>query len=721
MMVLLYIAENILLLSFTGLGFYFIEKHRTYLGPWKASVLNGLCFGLTAALVTAVPVTLGDGATVDARAGPVLLAGIVAGPVGGIIAAAMGGVSRGLVGGTFALSGIAAYVIYALIGMAMRHFRIVTTSTLLSGRSIGILVVASLFAAASIFFLIQPDSLALQWLRNDLPYILLANTLSVVYATVVLGISMILLRKSAELIKVNETLNLAKRAGGFGIWDYDLLNDELVWDERSKELHGVDPLVTTVTFSDWSNAVHPDDFEATLALYNQALAGEKTFDTEYRVIRPDGSTKSIKGDAIVVRDHGGKPVRVVGSNNDLTDIREAEAKLALARSVAAQAQRSETVGQLTGGVAHDFNNLLAVIVGSLELLKLEFRDESAREEASKLIEASIEAARRGAELTQNMLAYARKAQLCPELLNLNEVVRETETWLRRTIESRVEINLVLVPGVWVTRADKASVQSALVNLFVNARDAIEGSGVVAVETCNIEVTPDDEDSAYEGLPPGRYAVMVVADNGVGMSEDALEKIFDPFFTTKPVGKGTGLGLSMVQGFMEQSNGWIRVHSTPGKGTRFKLIFPVAETEAKDHNQTGSDPVDTLSQRNREGRILLVEDQKEVMEVLRRSLIQAGFDVVPAASGDEAYTKFQDDGQFDLVLTDVVMPGFLQGPSLAREIRKLQPDTRFIFLSGYASDAGDSGHDIGADDIRLMKPISRVNLLAAIEKRLAGRR
>lgn len=719
MLVVPQIIENLLLLSFMGLAFFFVQRHRSSLGTFNADLLNGFCLGLTAVLVTTVPVTLADGATIDARAGPVILAGVIAGPIGGLLAASMGGVARGLIGGSFAFSGIAVYGVYALIGIALRHFRIVDTASLLKPRSIAIAVSASLAGASLMFFLISPTSRAIQWVQNDMPFIFLANTMSVTYSAITLGLAIVVLQKTAEIIALNETLNLAKRAGRFGIWDFDIGSGKLVWDERSKELHGVKDSAFEGIFEDWSRNVHPDDLPKTQHAFAQALANEKVFDTEYRVLQPDGGQKTIKGDALVVRDSAGKATRVVGTNLDLTDIRTTEAKLAEARSVAVQAQKFETIGRLTGGVAHDFNNLLAVIMGNLEMLKHELEaDVIARQEASKLIEVSIEATQRGAELTQNMLAYARKARLMPVLVDLNEVVEETEKWVRRTIESRIEIEIVLQAGLWPTLADKSSLQSALVNLLVNARDAFDGPGRVTVKTSNINVDEDYADLMHEDILPGRYVTLEVTDNGVGMAQETVDKIFDPFFTTKPVGKGTGLGLSVVLGFVKQSLGSIKVYSEPGEGTSFKLYFPAASDASVETQATSPHETTPTNRDKASGRILLVEDQKEVMMVLQRILAAAGYDVATAESGDEALRLFMRDDQFDLIATDIVMPGHLQGPSLAKEIRKLRPDKRFIFLSGYASEETVQGNALRADDIRLMKPISRSELLNAIAKCLS---
>jgi signal transduction histidine kinase/CheY-like chemotaxis protein len=718
MTVVHHLIENILMLGFMGVGFYVVQKNDRWLAPTMVSVLHGFAFGLVAFLVTSTPVTLIDGATVDARAGPVLLAGVVAGPVGGLIAATLGALARWLVGGNFAPSGVVVYFLYAGIGVLLYLFKLVTLPRLSRPRAIALLVVASCICASAMFFLIEPQDRAIQWLREDLPYIFLANALSVVCGVFLISLAFDFLEKEKEGVYANERLSLAKTAGGFGVWDFDVATGKLLWDEKSKELHGIPGAGFQGTFEDWARNVHPDDLGPTQDKFVEALAAGTVFDTEYRVRLPDGRVNTVKGDAVIVRDSNGKASRVVGTNIDLTEIRTTEVRLAEARALAVQAQKFETIGQMTGGVAHDFNNLLAVIMGNLELLADEVDAPVIdRKEMHTLIDASIEATKRGAGLTQNMLAYARKARLSPVLVDLNEIVRETETWMRRTIESRIVIETVLQAGLWPTLADRSSLQSALVNLLVNARDAIDGSGKVTIETSNVRVDEEYINERDEDISAGRYVMLAVTDSGKGIPPDVFERIFDPFFTTKDVGKGSGLGLSMVQGFVKQSGGTVRVYSEPGTGTCFKLYFAVAPEAARESVQPEPEQrhADFAAA---ESRILLVEDREEVILVLQKTLEGAGYEVVPARNGDEGLTTFQKQNPFDLVITDIVMPGDLQGPSMARSIREIAPDMKFIFLSGYASEATVHGNGLRPDDIRLMKPISRNALLDAVRKCLA---
>ncbi|MDW3225185.1 MAG: ATP-binding protein [Paracoccaceae bacterium] len=381
-----------------------------------------------------------------------------------------------------------------------------------------------------------------------------------------------------------------------------------------------------------------------------------------------------------------------------------------------QAQKMEAIGQLTGGIAHDFNNLMAVIMGNLELLQSEIGlQDFDVEEANTLIDAAIDAVKHGADLTNSMLAYARKARLEPAILDLNQTVRETERWMRRTIESNIQIETVLQAGVWPIKVDQSSLQSALVNLILNARDSIEGSGKLTIETANLRIDETYLENRSEDIDPGRYVMVAVTDDGHGIAPDVIDQIYDPFFTTKSVGKGTGLGLSMVDGFVRQSGGTVRVYSELGEGTSFKLYFKaVSQDRATTQTPAVTPPVQGAPPKVRP-RLLLAEDKLEVMAVLEKTLVMAGYDVTTATTGDIAYSVFKADPSFDVVLTDIVMPGRLQGPQFARECRLLNPKTPFIFLSGYASEATVHGNGLLPEDIRLMKPVSRADLLGAVEK------
>lgn len=384
----------------------------------------------------------------------------------------------------------------------------------------------------------------------------------------------------------------------------------------------------------------------------------------------------------------------------------AEEKALKQEEQAHRSQKLESIGKLTGGVAHDFNNILAVIMGNLELLREEVDDPTQR----SLIDAGLEASQRGAELTRSMLAFARRARLSPELLDLNTTALQAKNWMRRALPESVQIETSLLAGLWSANVDAASLESALLNLILNARDAVSGRGRVTIETANVRIDQAYIDSRNEPLDPGRYVMLAVSDTGTGIDQDTLDRIFEPFFTTKPPGSGSGLGLSMVLGFVKQSGGTVQVYTELGRGTTFKLYFPACDETPLDKegpSRTFAAPAAGTS------RILMAEDEAAVRKMLIATLESAGYVVEAVGSGDAALALFHRDPHFDLLVTDIVMPGELQGTNLARAIRETHPDLPMIFMSGYAAESTVHGNGLRPEDIRLMKPVPRDVLLNAV--------
>lgn len=389
---------------------------------------------------------------------------------------------------------------------------------------------------------------------------------------------------------------------------------------------------------------------------------------------------------------------------NITQVHELEEKLR-------QSQKMEVVGNLTGGVAHDFNNLLAVTLGNLELLYEDLEDPTSR----KMLKTALDATTRGADLTRKMLAFARKAPLKPTVLDLNDVVLNSTNWVGRTFSENIDIETSLLAGLWRVKTDEASAASALLNLLVNARDAMPEGGKITIETANVRIDDDYVSQRDEEIEPGRYAMIAVSDTGSGIARENLSKIFDPFFTTKAPGSGTGLGLSMVLGFLKQSNGTVRVYSELGVGTTFKLYFPVHKDGARVLSKGNAK---RAAQSTEGTRILIAEDEPGVLESLEQILTRSGYQVTTASTGDMAAQLFEQDPSFDALLTDIVMPGELQGTTLAKALRKIRPDLPIVFMTGYASEATVHGNGLRVEDIRLMKPVMRADLLAAIETSLS---
>lgn len=376
------------------------------------------------------------------------------------------------------------------------------------------------------------------------------------------------------------------------------------------------------------------------------------------------------------------------------------------------AQKIEALGKLTSGVAHDFNNLLAIILGNLEMLREDNADQTLADYISKGVGATL----RARELTRNLLSFARKAPLKPSFLELNNVVHRVQGWVERTLPRNIDLQMHLSQGLWPVQVDESSTENALLNLIINARDAMAHGGALRVETRNAEVREGTTDVYQETVDAGRYVQLTVRDTGAGITPEVLEKIFDPFFTTKRATEGSGLGLSTVLGFVKQSGGFIDVQSQPGKGARFDIFFKASDDQPVPFSSHKSElPRSFLFGR----KVLIADDEKDVLNLLRQFAESAGMNVTVALTGEEALQIFQADPSYDLLLTDIVMPGNLQGPDLARACRQIKASLPVVFLSGYANEELVAGKALDRNDVRLDKPMKQAELLHTLGKVLSA--
>jgi PAS domain S-box-containing protein len=397
---------------------------------------------------------------------------------------------------------------------------------------------------------------------------------------------------------------------------------------------------------------------------------------------------------------------VIASGRDVTESKRAEEQLA-------HAQRMEAVGQLTGGVAHDFNNLLTVVIGNLDFIKSRARDD---EKLWRIADNAQRAAERGARLTAQLLAFARKQRLKPETVQIGRAIGEIRELVRRAVGETIKIRITVTPELWSCHLDAAQFEAAILNLTLNARDAMPNGGTLTVRAAN--QTLDRERGKSLGLPPGDYVRVVVSDTGTGMSPEVMQRAFEPFFTTKPVGKGTGLGLSQLYGFVSQSGGTVTIDSAFGRGTSVALYLPRAEagTEAGGAEEPAAlaapDPRPPHAARTAPAvarTVLAVEDEADVLQVIEASLGALGYRVLTARDGAEALRLLERDGQIDLLFTDVVMPNGMSGVELARMAQQLHPGIKVLLTTGYSRDVQDDTEEYDIID----KPYRRDELVARV--------
>ncbi len=505
---------------------------------------------------------------------------------------------------------------------------------------------------------------------------------------------------AAALAEREARLRLATDAGDLGFWDVDPVHDQLVWSARMRAMFGISPGVP-IRLQDFYRGLHPDDLQATRDAFDAATdpVRRAAYDVEYRTVgKEDGIVRWVaaKGRGLF---EDGRCVRVVGVAIDITRRRTDEARLQelnerleqrVAEEVAGrvqveealrQAQKMEAVGQLTGGIAHDFNNMLSTVIGPLDLLAEELGDADPR--MKRYIDLALDGAKRAAQLTQRLLAFSRQQPLQPVPLDPNRLVAGMSGLLTHSLGKNVQVETVLGAGIWWIDADENQLENVILNLAVNARDAMPGGGRLTIGTSNCEVDPGD--AGQLGIKPGQYVRIAVADTGAGMSPDVIAKAFDPFFTTKGVGRGTGLGLSQVYGFLRQSAGYVKIQSEVGQGTTVHVYLPrllrhplVEEPEAM-----VEEPAPVADDAGE--RVLVVEDEPLVREFSTYVLRDLGYRVLEADGADAALLLLDSHPDIVLLFTDVVMPG-LNGRQLADRARAMRPDLKVLFTSGYNRDA-----------------------------------
>ncbi|HKO92094.1 MAG TPA: ATP-binding protein [Polyangiaceae bacterium] len=451
-------------------------------------------------------------------------------------------------------------------------------------------------------------------------------------------------------------------------------------------------------------AIHEDDRARIVS--RLPLQGEGTYDEKYRIRRPDGTIAWIRSRAFPIRDAKGDVVRVAGIAMDITVQHHLEQQLA-------QAQRMESIGRLAGGIAHDFNNLLTVILGIVEMLSLGVPT-GATLEAD--LDAIKEAAERAASLTSQLLTFARRQAVAPTQLDVTHVAQQMERLLCRVLGEHVELRTELEPETCTILADRAQLEQVLINLVINARDAMPNGGHLIIESRKVSVGLPDSDSSFDraDVEPGEYVMLAVSDSGVGIASDALPHVFEPFFTTKAPGKGTGLGLATCYGIVQQAGGAILVDTELGVGTKFTILLPRVAERARPVVSRSSLRIAVGTET-----VLFVEDDPGVRRIGVQILAEQSYRIRVAANGVDALQVLgEDPGPLDLLVTDVVMPG-MSGTELACRLRENWPDLPVLYISGYTEDASVAASALAPRTAFLRKPYKRETLLEKVRHLLDG--
>jgi PAS domain S-box-containing protein len=518
------------------------------------------------------------------------------------------------------------------------------------------------------------------------------------------------LRANAERLRIEQELRLAEQRQGAIIQSLPIvlylepLDSDPRWPAYVSgdlvAMTGYDHAYVAENPTLWAERLHEEDRDKVLAALN---ARRKTgrFSVEYRWQCADGSWKHFHDQNVLVSDSEGKPLEFAGTLLDVTDRKELESQLV-------QARKMDAIGKLTGGIAHDFNNLLAAVLGGLGLIE---RRLPLEEEHLKILGMTRRAAEQGSELVGRLLAFARRQQLEPAAIEIDGLATAVSDLLAHTLGGLVELEWRVGDGMWCAFADQSQLELALMNLIINARDAMPEGGTITVHADNRQVAGDSKN----GLAPGDYVVLAVADSGCGISAELLDQVMEPFFTTKDVGKGTGLGLSMVYGFAKQSGGAFRMHSTVGVGTRAEIWLPrapvdrgsAAEVAAAKPGESGLKPIS----------VLLVDDHEGVRTTTSALLKDLGHQVIEASDGPEVLALLAEDpDRFDLLISDYAMP-HVSGAEVIRQARELRPGLPAIIITGYAD-----AHSIARrpeDVLVLPKPFTAEQLKGAMLHTVQG--
>ncbi|HUD28070.1 MAG TPA: PAS domain-containing protein [Novosphingobium sp.] len=539
-------------------------------------------------------------------------------------------------------------------------------------------------------------------------------------------------KATAALREIGERLRLAGRATNDAVWDWDLRGNHVTWNEALERAYGHVLETVEPTGEWWIGHIHPDDRNRIDASIHEVIDGSGTeWADEYRFARADGSYADVLDRGFVIRDGSGAPLRMVGAMLDVSArkaverqleeerrrlVEEVETKTAerdRAEDALRQSQKMEAVGQLTGGLAHDFNNLLTGISGALEMMQIRIAQGRVNE-LEKYSIAAQGAVRRAAALTHRLLAFSRRQTLDPKPTDVNRLIFDLEELVRRTVGPQVEVETVGKAGLWTTLVDPNQLENAIINLCINARDAMPHGGRITVETANKWL--DERAARQRDLDPGQYVSICVTDTGTGMTEDVVARAFDPFFTTKPIGEGTGLGLSMIYGFARQSGGQVRIYTEHGTGTTMCIYLP---RHFGEDDATGADAAPSTVAMSpiqpHTGCVLVVDDEPTVRMLVVEIAQELGYEVLEAFDGSSAMRILQAHPGIDLLITDVGLPGGMNGRQIADAALVMKPVLKVLFITGYAENAVIGNGQLAPNMTLITKPFAMDTLARKIRE------
>lgn len=503
--------------------------------------------------------------------------------------------------------------------------------------------------------------------------------------------------------RIRDTLDFHISNSPLAVVEWDQQFRVCFWSGRAEHLFGWSEAELLGKHpSDW-RFVHEDDAASVDEVMAELLSSEAPRNiSSNRNYTRDGKILYCEWYNSILTDDDGQLVSVLSLIHDLTERNQMEEQLR-------QLQKMESIGQLTGGIAHDFNNLLTVILGNSDQLADALDQQPELRQTAEVI---IRAAQRGAELTHQLLAFARQQTLEPQALDLSQMLAAMQNLLKRTLGEQIDLRCNLAEDLWLTEIDATQLESAILNLCINARDALPNGGLLTIEAVNCELD-EDYASQFPEVMAGEYVQVAISDNGLGMTPDVVAQVFEPFFTTKERNKGTGLGLSMVHGFVKQSCGHIRIYSEPGSGTTVRLYLP-RSLDARVDSTPAVSPSAIVGGNER---ILVVEDNRMVRDFAVVQLKLLGYAVHQAGDAQQALEVLDHHGPFDLLFSDVVMPGGVYGPDLARLAVQKQPSLRVLLTSGYTERALDSNGRLDGKFRLLSKPYERATLASEIRELL----